>query len=307
MNKPLVSVIISNFNGADYLRECIDSVLNQSLERFELLILDAGSTDNSVDIIKSFKDIRINLFEEKNIGLGDALNKLIDHSSAELIARMDSDDIMTQERLKMQFSLMQKNPACVLSGTQIVYFNGKYDLRRTQFPISHDKIQSDLKRVIFSLCHPTIIFRREVALEIGKYQVSGFGEDLDFMLRMGQRGELMNTSDVGLKYRYSSSSVSAQRKSQIKAAYGFTVSKLVLGNNLSYEQFIKKWDARSRSEKLGEWFINHGDNFYGKYIQYYRIKPIRSYIFLVLSASCKPVAVMRHIFRRILLSRSVWR
>ena len=303
MVKPLISIIISNFNGEDFLQECIDSILNQSFKRFELLILDAGSTDNSVEIIKSFKDIRINLFEETNIGLGDALNKLIDHSSAELVARMDSDDVMMPERLEMQFNLMHKHPECVLSGTQIVYYNGKYDLQRTQFPTMHDSIQSDIKNVIFSLCHPTIIFRREVAIEIGKYQVSGFGEDLDFMLRMGQRGQLMNTLGVGLKYRYSPGSVSAKRKGQIKCAYAFTVSKLVSGDNSSYEEFVKKWEARSRFKKLNEWFVNHGDTFYGKYIQGHGIKPIRSNIYLVLSAAFKPVAVMRHIFRRLSLRR----
>ena len=296
---PRISVIISNFNGASHLDECIRSVLCQTFSEFELLILDAGSTDNSIEIIDKFKDPRIRLIQKRNIGLGEALNLLIDACQADLIARMDSDDVMTPNRLQDQYDLMLKHEDCVLSGTQILYYNGHHTLKRTPFPIRDQDIKSDLAMAIFSLCHPAIIFRRNVCLRIGKYQVNGFGEDLDFMLRMGQEGRLLNTETIGLYYRYSNTSVSASKRKLINCAYAFTVQTIIHGADLDFLEFEKYWSKRPFAEKVNELFTNLGDSFYGKYIMSYGQNNFASRFYLLCSAILKPKAVFRHLARRI--------
>lgn len=93
-NLPLVSVIMPVYNSAKYLNEAIDSILNQTYENIELIVIDDGSSDNSVDLIKKYNSSKIRFFQnEKNIGVSATRNKAIDLSNGKYIALMDSDDI----------------------------------------------------------------------------------------------------------------------------------------------------------------------------------------------------------------------
>lgn len=102
INIPPVSVCMSMYNASKYLRECIDSVLAQTFTDFEFLIVDDGSTDDSVEIVQSYHDSRIRLIENKHDYIG-SLNILLDEARGKYIARMDADDVMMPERLKIQF------------------------------------------------------------------------------------------------------------------------------------------------------------------------------------------------------------
>ena len=111
MSHPKVTLLMSVFNGQSYLKEAIESILNQTFEDFEFLIINDASKDNSLRIIQSFDDSRIKLVHNSdNIGLTKSLNKGIDLAKGEFIARMDCDDISLPERLSMQVSFMDKNP-----------------------------------------------------------------------------------------------------------------------------------------------------------------------------------------------------
>ena len=109
--QPEISVIMSVFNGARYLKKSIESILNQSYEDFEYVIIDDGSTDKSKIIIESFKDPRIKLISNKqNIGLAASLNIGIQVSKGKYIARMDCDDVSATKRLENQLEYLIKNP-----------------------------------------------------------------------------------------------------------------------------------------------------------------------------------------------------
>ena len=111
MSHPKVTLLMSVFNGQSYLKEAIESILNQTFEDFEFLIINDASKDNSLRIIQSFDDSRIKLVHNSdNIGLTKSLNKGIDLAKGEFIARMDCDDISLPERLSMQVSFIDKNP-----------------------------------------------------------------------------------------------------------------------------------------------------------------------------------------------------
>ena len=100
MQPPKVTVLMGVYNGQRYLRAAIDSILQQTFTNFEFLIIDDGSKDASVEIIKSYSDPRIRLLiNEKNIGLAASLNRGINSSTSRYIARMDCDDISLPQRL----------------------------------------------------------------------------------------------------------------------------------------------------------------------------------------------------------------
>ncbi|MCI0471302.1 MAG: glycosyltransferase, partial [Candidatus Aminicenantes bacterium] len=107
----MITVLMSVFNNAAYLREAIDSILNQTYTDFEFLIIDDASTDSSKEIISHYHDTRIRLIENKrNIGLTKSLNKGLHKAKGEYIARMDADDISLPDRLAVQYAFLQENP-----------------------------------------------------------------------------------------------------------------------------------------------------------------------------------------------------
>ena len=112
MADPKVSVLMSVYNGEKYLREAVESILNQTFRDFEFIIIDDGSTDSTNEIIRSYSDCRIRLLEnEENIGLTKSLNKGIDQCRGEYIARMDGDDVSLQQRFSKQLEYLINNPA----------------------------------------------------------------------------------------------------------------------------------------------------------------------------------------------------
>ena len=105
---PQVSVVTSVYNGEEYLEECVDSVLNQTFQDFEYITLNNGSTDNTAKILQRYTDPRLRIIHQENLGIPRSLNKGIDISSSDLIARLDADDYSMPQMLEQQITFMEK-------------------------------------------------------------------------------------------------------------------------------------------------------------------------------------------------------
>src|SRR5437867_1168505 len=117
---PVLTVLMPVYNASKHLREAIESILGQTFTDFEFLIIDDGSTDNSIEIIRSYNDPRIRfLVNEHNLGISATLNKGIELSSTELIARMDADDLSYPDRLQQQYDYFQQYPETVMLSTSV--------------------------------------------------------------------------------------------------------------------------------------------------------------------------------------------
>ena len=101
-NKPLISVVMSVYNADRYLRESVKSILDQSFDNFEFIIINDGSTDSSMKILQSFSDPRIRLITQENKGIAASLNEAISLARGRFIARMDADDISLPNRLSQK-------------------------------------------------------------------------------------------------------------------------------------------------------------------------------------------------------------
>lgn len=207
---PLVSVVMSVFNGEKYLRESIDSILNQTFSEFEFIIINDGSKDSSLNIIKSYKDPRIVAITQKNQGIVRALSRGIDLAKSEYIARMDADDICMPHRLKDQFDYMEQNKKCVLLGGNLVFIDslGKEVLKSPM--LLHDpEIRLELM-VRSPFAHPAVMFRKSAYVVSGGYDSATFpAEDYDLWVRMAQQGELANLDSELLAYRLNDEGISA--------------------------------------------------------------------------------------------------
>ena len=113
MNNPLISVLLPVYNEEKYISQSIESVLNQTYRNFELIIIDDGSTDNSIDIINSYNDPRIILLKnERNLHIAKSLNNGFQHASGDFIARIDGNDIAVNTRFEKQMHYLSNHPKC---------------------------------------------------------------------------------------------------------------------------------------------------------------------------------------------------
>ncbi len=138
---PLVSVCIAAYNANNYIRETIESIVNQTYSNLEIIIIEDGSNDDSEDIIKSFNDCRIKYVKQKNGGAGSARNHALRIAKGEFIKIMDSDDLINETAIASQLNLALQHPSCVISGKWgRFYHNDKSD-----FKYSEESVWRDMK------------------------------------------------------------------------------------------------------------------------------------------------------------------
>jgi glycosyltransferase involved in cell wall biosynthesis len=161
---------MSVYNGEKYLAEAIESILNQTYKNFEFIIVNDGSSDKSIDIIKEYisKDNRIVLIDRENEGLPYSLNEGISIAKGDYIARMDADDISLPTRFEKQIDFMQKSELDVC-GSYIKLFGKNKKEYIIKYPLNDEDIRFSL--LFFScLAHPTIVFKNKVFDKV-KYNV----------------------------------------------------------------------------------------------------------------------------------------
>lgn len=195
-----VSIVMPVYNGEEFLRSAIESILKQTFIAYELIIINDGSTDQSETIILSFSDKRIIYINHgKNKGLVAALNTGISTASGKYIARMDQDDICLPNRIAAQFEFMEEHANVVLLGTQLQVVGEEN--------ISHMYSKSDeLKTSLLigtSFAHPTVMIRKSTIVQNNlKYDEAYLhAEDYGFWSQICQYGELHNMNQIGLLYR----------------------------------------------------------------------------------------------------------
>lgn len=213
----MVSIILPTYNGRERIGSAIRSVLNQSYDNFELLIIDDGSPDSIDKIIGSFNDHRVKYFKnEKNLGIQKTLNRGLKNSTGDYIARIDDDDEwIDKDKLQKQVRFLEQNKDHVLVGTSANIIDGsgvkiaEYDL-----PTTDAKIR---ERMLLRNCflHSTILVRRSVLGEVGGYSENEnirHVEDYELWLRVGVKGKIANIPDVTTNLMVHSSSITAQNR-----------------------------------------------------------------------------------------------
>ena len=207
---PLVSVIMPNFNGDKYIFDAITSILEQSFNDFELIIIDDGSTDRSVEIIKSFSDQRIILVRgEENLGIVRRLNEGADLAQGAYIARMDSDDIAHPERFQRQVEILETSHVAFVGCNYSVIDAVGSRVRDVILPETSQQIYMAFPRRC-PFVHGSVMFKRNLFFKAGGYQVSPV-EDYHLWLRFAREHvEFYNIQEVLYSYRVHVNSLSSR-------------------------------------------------------------------------------------------------
>jgi len=214
MNVPSVSVILPAYNCEKFIGKAIQSVLQQTLTDFELIIVNDGSTDNTESIILTFTDPRI-VYQKnsENKGLIYSLNKAIEIADGKYIARMDADDICLPGRLARQKTFLDQNEDIAVVASTIDFINeqeekkGIWELdRKTITP-------QQIKKAILKqncIAHPTVMIRSEIAKKNKYKEYQKNIEDYDLWLRLLNRGfSISKINEPLLLYRLHGSSVTS--------------------------------------------------------------------------------------------------
>jgi hypothetical protein len=220
---PCVSVLMPVRNCELYVAQAIQSILDQSTSSFELILIDDGSSDSTLRILKGFTlhEPRIHLISRGNRGLIYSLNEGLEAAHGEYIARMDGDDIALPDRFAQQVSFLDQHPECGAVGcaTQVIDSIGN-PICVQRYPNEHSEIVSACLRGYGAIPHPGAMFRRKSVLALGGYREPFVAaEDLDLWLRLAENWKLANLPGVLLAYRVHLESISLQsRELQIRSA-----------------------------------------------------------------------------------------
>jgi glycosyltransferase involved in cell wall biosynthesis len=212
MMMPQVSIVLPVRNAVDTLEECLQSINQQSFKGYEVLIIDDGSSDGSVELVSRWveRDVRIKLFTQGPLGVVVALNRGLSVAKAPLIARMDADDVMYPERLSKQVAFLTEHPDIGLVATQVRLFPdekvqaGYAEYVRWQNNcLSSEEINEEIF-VESPFAHPSVMFRHEVVCALGAYREGDFPEDYELWFRLMFSGVRMaKLAEVLLDWRES--------------------------------------------------------------------------------------------------------
>jgi glycosyltransferase involved in cell wall biosynthesis len=237
MKNPKVTILMPVYNGEKYLKEAIDSIISQTFSDFEFLIIDDGSTDSSLELIKSYDDQRIRLYvNDGNKGVVAALNRGIDLAKGKYIARMDCDDISMPGRLEKQVYFLDKNLKVGVCGTSAVFIdeNGKelgaYDKE------SGDSLALEIWKPS-PIIHPSAMIRVSSLGQLRYKEEFIHAEDYGLWSEMSGFCKLDNLPERLLSYRVHGGNITKKhRVRQLESSYA--VFAKYFFSNISFDSFL---------------------------------------------------------------------
>lgn len=245
MRPPIISVVMSVYNEEDFLSDAINSILNQSEQNFEFIIIDDASTDKSVDIIKGYEDQRIRLYvNPENRGLTKNLNKGLRLARGSFIARMDGDDISHPDRFRKQLKYLEQHREIMLCSCCIRSFGQIQTVEK-----KHKRTSEQLRvMMLFQpvLMHPGFMMRRKL-IEDGMFYDESFrtAQDYDFQVRVSEKYDVGIVNCTLLNYRVHKKQVSNIRNNEQSSNANRTrqrqLKKLGISLNPEEERVYYEW------------------------------------------------------------------
>jgi glycosyltransferase involved in cell wall biosynthesis len=213
-NNPKVTVLMPAYNAGKYIGEAISSILKQTFTDFELLIVNDGSTDETLKIAQSFHDARIRIISTENRGVAAALNVGLNHACAPYVARFDADDICYPARLKTQYEFITRYPEYTIIGSAVDYADAEGHFIFTHHPEAH--LDEEIQQLKYTTCpfiHSSVFYKKDAIIAHGGYNEHAYTyEDHFLWLNLLNTEKACNLSQPLIKVRLSPESVSIDGK-----------------------------------------------------------------------------------------------
>ncbi len=240
-----ISAVLPVYNCEKYIQQAIDSILNQTFKDFELIIINDGSTDGSLELIKGYNDPRIVIIDQNNQGLAKTLNNGLAIARGEYIARMDADDISMPDRFEKQLAYLTKYPKIKLLGTGVDLIDKDGESICIDVPYTGSSfLKKFLKKIGNPFKHPSVMFDRELALYLGGYneKIGKYFEDYFLWSEFAHHSEIDILNEVLLKYRITPGSIMSSIKSEKFSLFMLKVinNRTFTDNDAEEMKLIKK-------------------------------------------------------------------
>jgi glycosyltransferase involved in cell wall biosynthesis len=216
---PRISVLMCVYNGRDYLAEAVQSVLSQTFGDFEFLIVNDGSTDDSLAMLSSFRDERIRIIDNgANLGLIRSLNIGLDAAQGAFIARMDADDVCAPDRFEKQITFLDSHPDTGLCGSWVSIIGADEAYR---YPLTHEEIKLALLGYN-PVAHPSVMLRSSVLNHPRIRFDHNFpgAEDYELWTRAVFATRFANLPEMLLRYRKHDKQVTQKKRDEVNASSG---------------------------------------------------------------------------------------
>lgn len=185
-----ISVIIPTYNSADYISKAVDSVLNQTHQDFEIIIIDDGSTDNTQQVIESYNDNRIIYIKQKNAGPAEARNNGLKRAKGEYVAFLDADDKWVPDKLQLQIEAFKLNPSVSMVYSKLEILNKNNETDEIHSFKNYPNNLELLKYLVFNhiAIVPAVMIKKSYIDQVGFFNPELYtGEDWDFWLRLASK------------------------------------------------------------------------------------------------------------------------
>lgn len=250
---PLVSILMLTFNREQFIGEAIESILVQSYQAWELLVIDDGSTDETYKLMAAYTDPRIRYIRHsENKGLRVRRRESLTYAGGQYVAVLDSDDVwVDSEKLALQVAHLQAHPECVLVGSFLTLI----DAKSNQFDSNrYHATDKDIRSAILTrnqFAHSSVLMRRSALEKTSGYPDLAVAEDLDLFLQLGLLGEMANLPEYLTAYRRHGVSASSQRKEVV--GHVILVTKKYRHKYPNYFRAYLKHHLRYLLLSLGQW------------------------------------------------------
>ena len=274
---PKISVIIPAYNSEETIAKTIQSVLNQTFTDFELIVINDGSQDSTLDIVNQFSDPRIKVFSYPNQGVSDSRNRGLNHALGEFISFLDADDIWTADKLEIQLQALQDNPEA-----KVAYSWTDYIGEKDEFILSgsHNTINGEIYEKLLmsnfldSGSNPLIY--KQALVEVGEFDKSVTpAEDWDMWLRLAHKFKFVAVPKVQILYRFRANSGSSNLTKQEKVCleviargYAALPSKREDIWNISHTNIYKYLTCKALQQPFTRQKAWNAGKFLWKYLTY---------------------------------------
>jgi len=266
VKKPVsVSVVAANYNNDLYLKDFVNSIIKSTVHPAELIIVDDGSTDNSLEVLETFSQLPfLKLIRfEKNRGFCHALNAGIEAATANYVMRVDPDDVIMENRIATQVSFLDEHDEIDVVGSNVIYFNSETgkDLIKSNFPLKHESIKQEYLNGDHGVQHPSTMIRTSVMKQYKYVQENVLAEDYEIFAKMIKDGhKFANIDEPLLRMRIHAGSAGSNIKfAIIKKTYKLRDELFDTSTSrvkvTCYYLYILNFRRFLLSEnKIGKWF-----------------------------------------------------
>lgn len=312
-----VSIVMPAYNAGMFISQAIESVLAQTYRDFELIVVNDGSTDNTLEIVEGYAalDARVKVYSQINQGTAHTLNRCIDLASSDWVFLMHADDLMRTNRLERQLDFIRKHPELAVASSLVNHIDSKNRIigKDNSKLLTHEAVAELVaSNKLIGFNHPAAALRKTAVVEVGGYRQAFWpAEDIDLWNRLVEKGfRILVQPEYLLKYRMHGASASIARarltRTKVRWLKDCMVRRRSGRSELDLESFLLSQHSAPLLTRLNRERKDLAKIFYKAAVMHYaQTEYLRLFLKLVLAVLLQPKLVLGQVISKALIGRRI--